>query len=249
MRGDVKKSAGTKIALELRSHHIDKITRRAHMAVPSPQPVPVQLHQTDDRLVLATPMPGLEPQDIAVVIRGDRVTMHGAYRGSCQEQPEILVSEWTVGPYYRELTLPQPVNGVLTNATYGNGVLVLSMPTLEPGEQGSETEFRLEAITGAKGQRVGHTGSDIQPTMTQAQQAFTAIQISMAERPSEDVRANGRSVWEAVIHRAEGYDEEATAEVDPSHTSETAVFTDGSRLWWNAALNAWETGPASERLT
>src|SRR5215217_7956932 len=61
MRGDVRKSAGTKIALELRSHHIDKITRRAHMAVPSPQPVPVQLHQTDDRLVLATPMPGLEP--------------------------------------------------------------------------------------------------------------------------------------------------------------------------------------------
>jgi HSP20 family protein len=69
------------------------------MAVPSQQTVPVQLHQADDRLVLATPMPGLEPQDIAVVIRGDRVTMRGEYRGSRQEQPEILVSEWTIGPY------------------------------------------------------------------------------------------------------------------------------------------------------
>ena len=116
------------------------------MAVPSPQTVPVQLHQADNRLVLATPMPGLEPQDIAVVISGDRVTMRGEYRGSRQEQPETLVSEWTIGPYYRAITLPQPVNGVLTNATYGNGVLVLSMPTLEPGQQGSETEFRLEAI-------------------------------------------------------------------------------------------------------
>ena len=85
--------------------------------------------------------------------------------------------------------------------------------------------------------------------MTQAQQALTAIQTSMADRQREDVRAHSLSLWEAVIHRAEGYNEEATAEADPSHTSETAVFADGSRLWWNAALNAWETGPASERLT
>jgi len=204
------------------------------MTVPAQQTVPVQLHQAEDRLVLATPMPGLEPQDIAVAIRGDRVTLQGDYRGSRQAQPEILVSEWTIGPYYRDITLPQPVNGVLTNASYGNGVLVLSMPTLKPGTQGGDTEFRLEAITSAQGQHVGHTGADIQPTMTQAQQALIAIQTSMADRPME-----------AVIQGAEGYDEEATAEADPSHTSETAVFADGSRLWWNAALNAWETGPSA----
>jgi HSP20 family protein len=139
------------------------------MSVPVQQTIPVQLHQADDRLVLATPMPDLEPQDIAVSISGDRVTIDGAYRGSRQQQPEILVSEWTIGPYYRDLTLPQPVNGVLTNATYGNGVLVLSMPILEPGKQGGETTFRLEAISGVKGQRVGHTGLALQPTMTQAQ--------------------------------------------------------------------------------
>jgi HSP20 family protein len=218
------------------------------MTVPSQQTVPVQLHQADDRLVLATPLPGLEPQDIAVAISGDRLTIRGAYRGSRQEQPETLVSEWTMGPYYREITLPQPVNGVLTNATYGNGVLVLSMPTLEPGQQGGDTEFRLEAMTGAKGQRIGHTGSNIQPTMTQAQHALTAIQTSMADQPRENVRAHGRSVWEAVLHSAEGYDAEATAEADPSHTSETAVFVDGSRLWWNAALNAWETGPSAAQV-
>jgi HSP20 family protein len=63
------------------------------MSVPVQQTLPVQLHQADDRLVLATPMPGLEPQAIAVSISGDRVTIRGAYRGSRQEQPEILVSE------------------------------------------------------------------------------------------------------------------------------------------------------------
>jgi hypothetical protein len=46
----------------------------------------------------------------------------------------------------------------------------------------------------------------------------------------------------------EGYDAEATAEADPSHTNEQAVFTDGSRLWWNSELNAWETGPAADQV-
>jgi HSP20 family protein len=127
------------------------------------QTVPLQVHQTDKRLVLAAPMPGLEAQDIAVIINGNRVTIQGEYRGSRQNQPEILISEWTIGPYYREVVLPQPVNGALTNATYGNGVLVLSMPTLQPGEQGGYTEFRLETDKGARGQRVGHTGSNLQP--------------------------------------------------------------------------------------
>jgi len=109
-------------------------------------------------------MPGLEAQDIAVIINGNRVIIQGEYRGSRQNQPEILISEWTIGPYYREVVLPQAVDGALTNATYGNGVLVLSMPILQPGKQGGYTEFRLEADKGARGQRVGHTGSDLQPT-------------------------------------------------------------------------------------
>jgi HSP20 family protein len=70
-----------------------------------------------------------------------------------------------MGPYYRELTLPQSVSGELTNATYGNGVLVLAMPTLEPGVQEDAVAFRLEADAGTRGQRGGHIGSEIEPTI------------------------------------------------------------------------------------
>ena len=84
--------------------------------------------------------------------------------------------------------------------------------------------------------------------MTQAQRALAAIKAYSTSASSEDVHAHGRHIWEAIIQGAEGYDEEATAEVDPSHTNEEAVFADGSRLWWNAALNAWETGPASGQV-
>jgi HSP20 family protein len=137
------------------------------MTMPSQpeQTVPVQLHRAQGRLVLAAPMPGLEPQDIVVSIHGDRITIRGEYRGSRHAQPETVISEWTMGPYHREVNLPQPVSGALTNATYGNGVLVLAMPTLEPGVQEDAIEFRLEADTGTQGQRVGHTGSEIEPTL------------------------------------------------------------------------------------
>lgn len=146
------------------------------------QTMPIQVHQADDRMVLAAPMPGLEPQDISVHISGDRVTIRGDYRGSRQAQPEVLISEWTMGPYYREIVLPQPVSGELTNATYGNGVLVLSMPTLEPGQQGKATEFRLETIHNARGQRLGHTGSTIQPITTPRSRRRMSQTIRQTER-------------------------------------------------------------------
>jgi HSP20 family molecular chaperone IbpA len=110
-------------------------------------------------------MPGIEPEDISVSIHGNRVTIRGDYRGSRHDQPETVISEWTIGPYRRDVSLPQPVSGGLTNATYGNGVLVLAMPTLEPGMQEDAMEFRLVADTGTRGQRVGHTGLEIEPTM------------------------------------------------------------------------------------
>jgi HSP20 family protein len=129
------------------------------MTTPTAQTIPVQLHRADQLLVLAAPMPGLEPSDISVVIDGDRVSIDGTYRGSRQDQPDVLVSEWTMGPYHRDINLPQLVNGELTKATYGNGVLVLAMPLLLPGTQKEKTEFRLDTITSTRGQHVSDAAS------------------------------------------------------------------------------------------
>ena len=134
------------------------------MTKPIAQTVPVQLHRSDQLLVLAAPMPGLEPSDITVAIDGDQVTIDGTYRGSRQDQPDVLVSEWTMGPYHRDIALPQCVNGGLANATYGNGVLVLAMPILLSGIPGEKTEFQLDTITGTRGQHVSHTGGSLPAT-------------------------------------------------------------------------------------
>ena len=72
------------------------------------------------------------------------------------------MEEWTTGPYYREVELPEPVDGDLTNATFGNGVLILAMPKVAEEVQQLVT-FKLEAIDAARGARVAHQGADIKP--------------------------------------------------------------------------------------
>jgi HSP20 family protein len=135
--------------------------------------VPVRLYQTDDRLMLVAPMPGLEPENIAITIDGTRVVIHGDERGPHQHDRDLLLEEWTIGPYDREVELPQAVDGKITNATYDNGVLVLAMPKAQAG-QGSRAEIKLNARESTRGQRVGHVGRDVQPTSGDPRQAKRA---------------------------------------------------------------------------
>ena len=127
------------------------------------QAVPVRVYQSDEHVMLAAPMPGLEPDDISVDVCGAAVTIRGQERGTGQHQRDLILAEWTIGPYYREVALPQPVDGSLTNATYGNGVLVLSMPKLKAGQSGVGANFKLRPIEATRGERVGHAGKEIQP--------------------------------------------------------------------------------------
>jgi HSP20 family protein len=127
------------------------------------QEIPVRIYDRDEHMILAAPLPGLEPEDISVMIAGNKVTIRGEERGPRQHESGVLVDEWTIGPYFREVTIPQGVNGSLTNATYGNGVLVLSMPKRKEGEAASDASFQLHPIAATRGERIGHTGSDIRP--------------------------------------------------------------------------------------
>jgi len=128
------------------------------------QTIPLRIYRAPDHVVLVAPMPGLEPQDISVTIADNFVSIMGKERGPGQHNRELIVNEWRIGPYFREVSLDQPVNGALTNATYGNGVLVLSMPTMKDGKSDSEAAFELTPVEATRGERIGHIGSEIRPT-------------------------------------------------------------------------------------
>lgn len=93
------------------------------------QQVPLKVYRAEGRLTVATPMAGMEPVDIKIEITDDgRLLLDGEVRGLLKDVKELLLDEWSVGAYYRDYTLPMPVDGSQAMATYGNGVLVVTCP-------------------------------------------------------------------------------------------------------------------------
>ena len=127
---------------------------------PKIQQIPVKMYRTPDRLMVAAPMPGMEPEDIIVEITTDGVLiMHGALRGLLKDVKELLIDEWSVGEYLRELELPDAVDGEHANVTYGNGVLVVAMPISDMTSPGRLT---LQTVGPAHGEHVGNIGHGLE---------------------------------------------------------------------------------------
>lgn len=94
------------------------------------QLVPLKVYRAANRLTVAAPMAGMEPEDIVIDITEDgRLLIDGHVRGVLKDVKELLLDEWSVGAYCRDYTLPEPVDGSEAVATYGNGVLVVTFPT------------------------------------------------------------------------------------------------------------------------
>lgn len=125
------------------------------------QTIPVRVYRGEEHIMLAAPLPGLEPENISVTIHGDTVSIEGEERGPGQRDRDMIIEEWSIGPYHREVKLPEIVDAELTNATYGNGILVLSMPKCKHTQTDSHASFKLHPIEGAHGERIGHTGMNV----------------------------------------------------------------------------------------
>ena len=120
------------------------------------QHIPVKVYRTDRRLMIAAPMAGLEPENIAVEVTADgRLILHGDLRSMLKEVKDLLLDEWSVGIYHRELALPNAVDATCANVTYGNGVLTVTLPI---SEQTHPARLMLVRRSPTHGERRGNAG-------------------------------------------------------------------------------------------
>ena len=137
-----------------------------------PQHIPVKVYRSEDRLVIAAPMSGLQAEDVVVEVTTDsRLILHGELRGVLKDVNEVLLDEWDVGAYHRELELPVAVDGEHGTVTYGNGVVVVALP------MASNTQAARLTLMPAgpnRGERVGSVGTPPRPTTTEEHRAAKA---------------------------------------------------------------------------
>ena len=120
------------------------------------QHIPVKVYRTNERLMVAAPMAGLEPENILVEVTNDsRLILHGDGRGLLKDVKELLCDEWSIGPYHRELDLPVAVNAEHANVSYGNGVLLVTLPI---STSTVPAHMTLERITPTHGKHKGNAG-------------------------------------------------------------------------------------------
>ncbi|HTK08878.1 MAG TPA: Hsp20/alpha crystallin family protein [Ktedonobacteraceae bacterium] len=118
--------------------------------------IPVKMYRSENRLMVTAPLPGLQPEDIVINISNDgRLLIQGDARGLLKDIKELLLDEWSFGTYYRELELPNPVDGAHANVSYGNGVVVVTLPI---SQRTVPASLVMEKVGVDRGQRVGNSG-------------------------------------------------------------------------------------------
>lgn len=102
--------------------------------------VPVNIYRTDELLMVAALMPGLQPDDISIEVSdAGNIALRGELRGKLKDWKEVLREEWQAGGYQREVELPAAVDATGGRATYENGVLVVVLPVAAANTAGSFT--------------------------------------------------------------------------------------------------------------
>jgi HSP20 family protein len=92
--------------------------------------LPLDVYTTPEEIVIVSSLPGLTPEEVDIVIDGDRLTIRGELRPPL-ENVDYLFQERAYGPFSRTLTLNVPVNTDQAEAVFENGVLTLTLPKAE----------------------------------------------------------------------------------------------------------------------
>jgi len=94
--------------------------------------VAVDMHETDDELVVTADLPGLRPDDVDIGITEDTLTMRGEFRSEDEgESGNVHFQERRYGSFQRSMALPAPIDADAAEAEFEDGVLTIMLPKTE----------------------------------------------------------------------------------------------------------------------
>ena|ERR1700693_5637791 len=96
----------------------------------------IEVQDRDDELVIEAAMPGMDPKDVSVEIRDDRLILRGEKRIANEQKGKgYYYTEHSVGSFAEVIPLPFEVDAKRAKAKYHHGLLQVVLPKSEAAKQ------------------------------------------------------------------------------------------------------------------
>lgn len=89
---------------------------------------PINAWEDDAHLFVETELPGLDLEDLEILVVGNKLTIKGERRFPSMEGLKWLRQERGFGSFQRELSLPDQVDSESVSAELTGGVLTITLP-------------------------------------------------------------------------------------------------------------------------
>jgi HSP20 family protein len=97
-----------------------------------PWVLPVDVIETEDKYIVKASIPGINPDDLDITFSDNILTIQGEIADEAEKlEGNYLLRERRFGVFQRSIALPERVEADKIEATYEDGVLVLSIPKVE----------------------------------------------------------------------------------------------------------------------
>ncbi len=92
----------------------------------------VDVFQTDDAVIVKTPLAGIDPDKVNISIENDVLTVEGTTEQKSEvDEKDYYRKEIRTGSFHRSVALPTAVNGDQAKAEFENGMLTITVPKEE----------------------------------------------------------------------------------------------------------------------
>lgn len=90
---------------------------------------PLDMYETENDLVIETPLAGVDPSKVDIMVDGDMLTLKGETERKTEiDEKNYYRKEVRSGSVYRQIPLPVPVLGENASASYEQGMLKIIIP-------------------------------------------------------------------------------------------------------------------------
>ncbi len=90
---------------------------------------PIDMYQTEGKVVVKAALPGLKPEDVDITISDGVLTIKGETKADEEvKREEYIYQEHRYGAFSRSVALPEGVNADKADAGFDDGVLTLTIP-------------------------------------------------------------------------------------------------------------------------